>query len=605
MSLVGQNKSPKGSEPPRKADNWFRSFIVLISILGVLVGGTFFYAQNTLTTVENSFPLKQLYELEFIDNFLAELSTELIDAEEVHAKKPEEMQLALQSALYRLSKLKSDLETGISLGFDFNEAENNNLEKILVMLNDDIGFLREVIQEEKVGNFHVALDEAILRMRRSRDAGLVLRNNVSYLAVSRIGEQFGQIKDFRTDILIVLSLMIVMALVMIYMAYHRYQARLKLEESELKHRRLYENATEGIFQIEPDGTLIDANPAMATLLGYEAAPELKKYIRNLIQDVYFNTGMAKKHLMLLSKRQYLIDEIHRWKRKDGTLVWGAINAHGIFDEEGKALYFEGTFTDMTARVDAELSLKKAKEAAELANRAKSEFLANMSHELRTPLNAIIGFSEILKSQAFGPLGHENYKGYATDVHSAGEHLLQVINDILDVAKIEAGQMKLAERNVNLLNVISTCFRMLSVRANQASVTLEQQIETNLPCIYADETRIKQILVNLISNSVKFTEAGGQITVKAFLNEEGGVVIKVQDTGIGISEEDIPVVLSRFGQVQTTYARSNEGTGLGLTLVQLIADLHGGIFNLESELGEGTTCTITFPAKRSIPLRETA
>ena len=605
MSLTGQNKSPRGSGTPRKVDNWYRSFVILISILGLLVGGTFFYAQNTLTDVENSFPLKQLYELEFIDNFLSELSTEIIDAEEVHAKKPEEMQLALQSALYRLSKLKSDLETGISLGFDFNGSENENLEKILIMLNDDIDFLREVIREKKVSQFEEALDEAVLRMRRSRDTGLTLRNNVGYLAVSKIGVQFGQIKNFRGDILIILSLMIVMALVMIYMAYHRYQARLKLEESELKHRRLFENATEGIFQIENDGGLIDVNPAMANLLGYGTSTELKDYIRNVVNDVYFNTGMAKKHLMLLSKGQYLIDEMHRWKRKDGTLVWGAINAHGIFDEEGKPLYFEGTFTDMTARVEAELSLKQAKETAEFANRAKSEFLANMSHELRTPLNAIIGFSEILKSQAFGPLGHENYKEYAEDVHSAGGHLLQVINDILDVAKIEAGQMKLAEKNVDLTTVIATCFRMLSVRADQAGVALEQKIDANLPGIYADETRIKQILVNLISNAVKFTEASGEITVKAFLNQEGGVVIKVEDTGIGISKDDIPVVLSRFGQVQTTYARSNEGTGLGLTLVQLIADLHGGTFELKSELGEGTTCTITFPANRSVPLKETA
>lgn len=605
MSLVGQKTSPKGSKPLSKEGNFFRSFMILISILGLLVGGTFFYAQNTLSRVENSFPIKQLYELEFIDNFLSELSTEIIDAEEGHAKKPEEMMLALQSALYRLSKLKSDLETGVSLGFDFNEAEKDNLEKILFMLNTDIDFLRNTLSKRKAEDFHKALDEAIYRMRKSRDAGLVLRNNVSYLAVSRIGVQFGQIKEFRTDILIVLSLMIVMALAMIYMAYHRYQARLKLEQSELKYRRLYENATEGIFQIEHDGTLIDVNPAMANLLGYVTSAELKNSIHNLTEDVYLNNGLANKHLTLLSEGQYLIDQIHRWKRKDGSLVWGAINAHGIFDDDGKPLYFEGTFTDMTARVEAELSLKKAKEAAELANRAKSEFLANMSHELRTPLNAIIGFSEILKSQAFGPLGHENYKGYATDVHSAGEHLLQVINDILDVAKIEAGQMKLAEQNVNLMNVISTCFRMLSVRADQASVVLVHQIDANLPCIYADETRIKQILVNLISNAVKFTGTGGQITVKASLNQDGGVVIKVEDNGIGISEEDIPMVLSRFGQVQTTYARSNEGTGLGLTLVQLIADLHGGIFTLESELGKGTTCTVSFPAKRSVPLKESA
>ncbi len=211
----------------------------------------------------------------------------------------------------------------------------------------------------------------------------------------------------------------------------------------------------------------------------------------------------------------------------------------------------------------------------------------------------------MKSEAFGSLGHENYKEYAGDVHSAGEHLLKVINDILDVAKIEAGQIELKERDVRIENVVTASFRMLSVRADQAGVTLSKEIPEDFPTICADETRIKQVVVNLVSNAVKFTEAGGNVCFRAKIQPDGDLAIQVIDTGIGIAEEDLQRVLSRFGQVQSSYDRTNEGTGLGLTLVQLIAKLHGGSFDLESVLGVGTTCTVTFPQERVRSLRVSA
>ncbi|TNE34077.1 MAG: PAS domain-containing hybrid sensor histidine kinase/response regulator, partial [Alphaproteobacteria bacterium] len=447
------------------------------------------------------------------------------------------------------------------------------------------------------------ISAALVRANAALDKGRELHTQANSNAIQLLGAQASRINTFRDGMLLVLFFLAGLSAILIYYIYNRRAASMALEKSELKHRRLYENATEGIFLVSADGTLVNANPAMATILGYSSSKELMGHVINFFQEIYAEPAMADKHMMLVSKRQYLIDEIHQWQRADGTLTWGAINAHGVFDGKDRLLFLEGTLTDMNDRVRAELNLRQAKDMAELANRAKSEFLANMSHELRTPLNAIIGFSELLMSEAFGQLGHENYKEYSKDIHGAGRHLLEVINDVLDVAKIEAGQLSLSEVKMDLGNVVASCFRMLSVRAHDAGVNLVQEIDGKLPAFIGDETRIKQIVVNLMSNAVKFTNSGGSVTVRVDLQENDGFRLVVEDTGIGIAEKDIARVLDRFGQVQTSYARNNEGTGLGLTLVQMLADIHDGKFILESEVDVGTRCTILFPPERTARLAE--
>lgn len=255
--------------------------------------------------------------------------------------------------------------------------------------------------------------------------------------------------------------------------------------------------------------------------------------------------------------------------------------------------------EVSRRKETEKQLLQTKEAAEIANRAKSQFLANMSHELRTPLNAIIGFSELMKSESFGSLGHPNYKIYSTDILASGRHLLGMINDVLDVAKVEAEQLKLAERQFDLSSVIQSCFRMLFIRAQEAGVTLVADLPDKMPGFLGDETRIKQIIVNLVSNSVKFTDKGGTVTVTVLVRADNGLDIIVKDTGIGIAEEDIPLILKSFGQVQNSYTRNTEGTGLGLTLVQILAKVHDAAFTLESEVDVGTICTVQFPPERTM------
>ncbi len=240
----------------------------------------------------------------------------------------------------------------------------------------------------------------------------------------------------------------------------------------------------------------------------------------------------------------------------------------------------------------------AKMGAETANRAKSEFLANMSHELRTPLNAIIGFSEVIKKGMFGPLS-ARYCSYGGDIHESGTHLLNLINEILDLSKLEAGHFELHEENVDIASVIQTSRRLVEPLAEKGKVQLSEAAENDLPLIRADERRIRQVLINILSNAVKFTPEGGQVRVQSSLRSDG-LIIVVSDTGIGIAPGEIPKAMEPFGQIDSKISRKYEGTGLGLPLAKRLVELHGGTLTVESALGVGTTVTIVLPRARVVP-----
>ncbi len=244
------------------------------------------------------------------------------------------------------------------------------------------------------------------------------------------------------------------------------------------------------------------------------------------------------------------------------------------------------------------SLYIARDQADAANRAKSEFLAAMSHELRTPLNAVIGFSEIMKTEAIGPIGSPQYRDYANDIYDAGSHLLTLINNILDLSKVESGADELREEDIEVAHAVESVLRMVRQRAERSRLQLAVDIPKNPPLLRADPRKVKQILVNLLSNAVKFTPAG-KITVKAWWRADGGYVFQVVDTGIGIALEDIPKALSQFGQVDGKLNRRYHGTGLGLPLTKALVEMHGGSFDLQSEVGVGTTVTVRFPAERIV------
>jgi two-component system cell cycle sensor histidine kinase PleC len=241
--------------------------------------------------------------------------------------------------------------------------------------------------------------------------------------------------------------------------------------------------------------------------------------------------------------------------------------------------------------------EEARLAAESANRSKSRFLAVMSHELRTPLNAIIGFSDLMKMQSLGPLRPAKYLEYAEDIHVSGQNLLGVINDILDMAKIEDGKMVLFEEPIDLGEQISAATRFVAERARQGQVALEREITQGLPPLLADQRSVRHILLNLLANAVKFTPGGGRVTVRAERTADRGLALAVADTGIGMSPEHIEIALTPFGQVANEYTRRHDGTGLGLPLVKSLAELHGAAFRIDSTLGTGTTVRIAFPPER--------
>ncbi|PKQ00562.1 MAG: hypothetical protein CVT73_24630, partial [Alphaproteobacteria bacterium HGW-Alphaproteobacteria-12] len=224
--------------------------------------------------------------------------------------------------------------------------------------------------------------------------------------------------------------------------------------------------------------------------------------------------------------------------------------------------------------------------------SKSEFLANMSHELRTPLNAIIGFSEIMGSGLFGELGSPKYKEYATDIHASGTHLLELINDILDMSKIEAGRMTLEAQPLDVAEVTEESLRLVSGRADLAKVTIENELP-QLPAVNADKRAVKQVLLNLLSNAVKFTPPGGSIHLKGG-TKDGFVSIAVEDTGIGIPASAMPKIGRPFEQVESQHSKKHKGTGLGLALSRSLVELHGGTLTLESTEGVGTTVSFTLP-----------
>jgi len=263
------------------------------------------------------------------------------------------------------------------------------------------------------------------------------------------------------------------------------------------------------------------------------------------------------------------------------------------------------------RKRAEEDSAAAKTQAEIANRTKTEFLANMSHELRSPLNSVLGFAEIMIKELFGPLGSPRYREYVEDIGQSASHLLAIINDILNISKVESGKLELDEAKVDVGAVIEICTRLMYTRAAEAGIQLETVFAADLPEIFLDSRKVKQILLNLISNAVKFTPKGGKVTVSAGLNERRELVIKVVDTGIGIAPEDIGKALSPFMQIDSSLSRKYEGTGLGLPLSKALVELHGGQLTIESQLGAGTTVTVTFPTTRVVsatnpaPLAESA
>ena len=325
-----------------------------------------------------------------------------------------------------------------------------------------------------------------------------------------------------------------------------------------------------LFGVSPEEVLADPN-ALFECHG----PEYREtFRRNLLE--------ASRELRMWDVEAQLVT-------RDGSVKWGHAIARPRRLPDGSVVW-DGIILDATR-------LKKANLELSAANRAKSEFLANMSHELRTPLNAILGFSEIMRDEHFGDLGNSLYREYAADIHQSGTHLLEVINDILDLAKIEAGKLELNEETIEPISLVESCMRLVRERADAHAITLKQVLPENLPHLTGDARKLKQTLINLLSNAVKFTPDGGEVTVSAKIDADGTLAITVTDTGIGIPEDHLAKVFDPFAQVDGGLDRQYEGTGLGLPLSKAMVELHDGELTLESTVGIGTTATLRLPPSR--------
>jgi cell cycle sensor histidine kinase DivJ len=376
------------------------------------------------------------------------------------------------------------------------------------------------------------------------------------------------------------------------------QSESAVRAGEERYRLLAQNANDMITRHDEKGRVVFASPAAQQLLG---EPTQKALGDGLFEHVHVADRPA--YLTALSRCQADNEAIaveFRVRRAGpgGTArySWAEMRCRPMRPADGAKLDRPGIVAitrDISERKAQEAELLRARDEAESASLSKTQFLASMSHELRTPLNAIIGFSEILNRELFGALGEARYRDYSRLIHESGEHLLTVVNDILDMSKIEAGKFKIVKEPFEVASLINSCCDIMRHTAEQKSLSLRVDIASGIPELAADKRACKQMLLNMISNAIKFTEAGGWVHVSARV-EAGNVVFTVADNGIGIADQDLPKLGSPFVQANSSYDRSHEGAGLGLSVVKGLARLHGGTLELASKLGEGTTATITLP-----------
>lgn len=323
---------------------------------------------------------------------------------------------------------------------------------------------------------------------------------------------------------------------------------------------------------------------------------------NGIAAVEIDPSVAQQLARKLRERQPFRDVRYSYMCRNGTAKWWAVSGKPVFTGSGVFCGYRGTGRNVTTETEARLALIRSKEEAEIANRSKSEFVANMSHELRTPLNAIIGFSEMLQSEVHGPLGADRYRNYATDIRDSGRHLLSLINDILDLSKVESGVDDLYEEEIVIADVVRSLMVIVKPHAEKGGVNLRLDIDDEMPKLLADERKIKQILVNILSNAIKFTRAGGAVSLSIRYDAASGFTFRIQDDGIGMTPGEVEKALLKFGQIDSDLNRKYDGTGLGLPLSKALTELHGGVLEIDSAKGNGTTVTVRLPASRTVSIQ---
>ena len=375
----------------------------------------------------------------------------------------------------------------------------------------------------------------------------------------------------------------------------------KVAELDSQQRALDEHAIVSITDVK--GIITYANDKFCTISGYpleELLGQNHRILKSGEHDPAFYENLWK----TLASGKPWHGEIKN-RKKLGGFYWVRATIVPFLDERGKPFQYVAIRTDITERMEAERIAQEAREEAETANEAKSHFIANMSHELRTPLNAILGFSEMVKLQAFGPIGSDKYIEYIDDIHSSGTHLLSLVNDILHMSKIEAGSHSLTVEPIDVPDLIRECLIIVKDRANDLGVSLNYEAADDMPQLRADHRALKQCMINLLSNAIKFTPNKGTVTISASASKQWYDLI-ISDTGIGVAKKDLPRLTQPFTQIERMQtARVHEGTGIGLTITRNLIEMHGGSLEIDSELNIGTTVTIHLPRSRNTDSEDTS
>ena len=373
---------------------------------------------------------------------------------------------------------------------------------------------------------------------------------------------------------------------------------LALRQSQTDYRNLTEGSIQGVLITSADRKPLFANEKCAAIFGYDSAAELMQ-LENTIPLI------APRELERLNairepfekepKREGVAYEFEG-VRKDGEFIWLSIQAGPVEWKGQPAAHL--ALVDITVRRKAEEDRRRALVDAEQANQAKSDFLATMSHELRTPLNAIIGFSDMIEGQYFGNLGSSKYEEYAHDINSSSKHLLELVNDILDLSAIEAGKQPLRREVLAIDEIVSDCTPIIIAAAKEKNIDFKIEISDDVPLLFADRRAIKQVLYNLLSNAVKYTSPDGEIVLQASPTDSGCNLV-VRDTGMGVPAEKLATLMDPFVRGETDPLVAQEGSGLGLAIVKSLVELHDGSVHIESEVGVGTSVTVQLHGKQGL------
>jgi PAS domain S-box-containing protein len=399
----------------------------------------------------------------------------------------------------------------------------------------------------------------------------------------------GVANGFAPQLVAGLFIVLVLGSILAALARAARRTRMRVTASEASYRAFFDHAVEGIFRTTPDGH----NQALAGIYGYKNPTALMSALTDIGAQLYVEARRRDEFRTEMQAHDVVTHFVSEIYHSSGRRIWISENARAVRDWTGELICYEGTVEDVTEKFEAERALRAALRQAETANKVKAAFLAAMSHELKTPLNAVLGFSEIIRDEMLGPVGQPVYRDYANDIHKSGARLLSVINDILDVTRLESGSLIIEDRPDDPRDVIAQAIKLArKLTGDERAVACH--LPPEMPTLLVDPRRMAQALGNILANALKFTPSGGTVALRLKLEEDGGASFAVEDTGIGMAEETIAAALEPFRQLDGSLARRFEGAGLGLSIAKALVELHGGALSLKSAVGVGTSVTIALP-----------